>query len=172
MSPEIASMRGRLGAYESWARTEDRAARTAAARKAALSRFEDLVDPDKQLTPAERARRAEYKRRAHMTRLALKSAQVRQARAAGKPQPDPQARIAELERLATGGDAAMKRGGAPPTTTTPPDPVVVLHRRDLPSSVRVPPSWTAVMQLETNEPPRRRFRGGPRARVERNYRTY
>jgi hypothetical protein len=42
-----------------------------------LAKFEREVDPENILDPAERARRAEYKRRAHMQRLALKSAQAR-----------------------------------------------------------------------------------------------
>jgi hypothetical protein len=74
------SLRGRIGAYESWARTEDRAARTWPARKAALDRFEREVDPDGLLTPKERAKRAEWARKAHMQRLALKSAAARQRR--------------------------------------------------------------------------------------------
>jgi hypothetical protein len=45
---------GRIGAYESWAHTEDRTARTAPARRAMLEKFERAVDPDGKLTPAER----------------------------------------------------------------------------------------------------------------------
>ena len=74
------SIRGRIGAYESWARTEDRAARTWPARKAALDRFERVVDPDGVLPPQERAKRAEWARKAHKQRLALKSAAARQRR--------------------------------------------------------------------------------------------
>jgi hypothetical protein len=68
---------GRIGAYESWAQTEDRAARTAPARRAMLEKFEHAVDPDGKLTPAERAKRAEFARKAHFQRLALKSAKAR-----------------------------------------------------------------------------------------------
>lgn len=68
---------GRIGAHESWARTTDRAARTAPARKAALERFERQVDPDGTLDPAERAVRAEHARRAYFQRLAQKSAAAR-----------------------------------------------------------------------------------------------
>jgi hypothetical protein len=46
---------GRLGAYELWARCEDRAAHTAPARRAFDERFEREVDPDGVLDPAERA---------------------------------------------------------------------------------------------------------------------
>jgi hypothetical protein len=46
---------------------------TTAAREKFLSRFDDEVDADRVLSPAERARRAEAARKAYMTRLALKS---------------------------------------------------------------------------------------------------
>jgi hypothetical protein len=71
---------GRVGAYESWARTEDRSARTAPARKALIDKFEREVDPNNELTQAERTKRAEYARKAYFTRLALKSAQARKRR--------------------------------------------------------------------------------------------
>ncbi len=77
LTPAQLSMRGRLGAYASWARTEDPVARTAPARRAAEARFDKLVDPDNVLPAAERARRAEAARKAHYTRMAMKSAQVR-----------------------------------------------------------------------------------------------
>jgi hypothetical protein len=60
--------------------TTDRAARTANGRKAMLDKFEDEVDPNNALAPAERAKRAEFARRAYFQRLALKSAQVRRRR--------------------------------------------------------------------------------------------
>jgi hypothetical protein len=71
------SLIGSIAAHESWARTEDRAARTAPGRKAMLDKFERQVDPDGTLAPAERAIRAEHARKAHFKRLALKSAQAR-----------------------------------------------------------------------------------------------
>lgn len=52
-SARLRSMRGRIGAYESWARTPVRAARTWPARKAALERFDREVDPKRELTPQE-----------------------------------------------------------------------------------------------------------------------
>lgn len=73
-------LRGRFGAYESWAKTEDRTARTWPARKAMLDRFEREVDPDGVLSPQERAKRAEWARKAYMHRLALKSAAARRRR--------------------------------------------------------------------------------------------
>lgn len=73
---------GRIGAHESWARTEDRSARTRPAREAFMARFEREVDPGGVLPPAERARRAEHARKAFYARIALKSAAARRRRAA------------------------------------------------------------------------------------------
>lgn len=81
LTPQMRILRGRVGAHESWARTDDRTARTAPGREAANARFEREVDPDNTLDPIERARRAEHARKAHMSRLALRSAQVRRERA-------------------------------------------------------------------------------------------
>ena len=50
---------------------------TAPARRAFNDRFENEVDPDGTLPPAERQRRAEAAKKAYFTRLALKSAQAR-----------------------------------------------------------------------------------------------
>jgi len=81
-SPAERSLCAAIASNESWAKTADRPARTAAARRAFNKRFEDQVDPDGVLTPAERAKRAENARQAHFQRLALKSAQARRARKA------------------------------------------------------------------------------------------
>ena len=81
MTESERSMRAQIAAHTSWAHTEDRSARTANARKAALDRFERQVDPEGVLLPQERARRAEHLRKAYFARLALKSAQVRRRRA-------------------------------------------------------------------------------------------
>jgi hypothetical protein len=56
-APHLRSMRGRIGAYESWARTADRSARTWPARKAAMDKFEREVDPEGKLTIQERQAR-------------------------------------------------------------------------------------------------------------------
>lgn len=77
------ALAGRIGAHKSWANTEDRAARTAPAREAFNRRFEDEVDPDRKLDPAERARRSESARKAYYAGLALKSAQARRRRGDG-----------------------------------------------------------------------------------------
>jgi hypothetical protein len=80
LTPELRTLRAQIAAHESWAHTENRAARTANARKAALQCFEDQVDPDGKLTPAERTRRAESLRKAHMQRMAFLSVKARQRR--------------------------------------------------------------------------------------------
>lgn len=83
LTPAQRSLRASLASYTSWAKTENRRARTANATKASMDRFERLVDPDGRLTPEERAKRAAYARKAHFQRMAYKSAMVRQARKAG-----------------------------------------------------------------------------------------
>jgi hypothetical protein len=80
-----------LAAHEGWAQTDDRPARTKAARDAFLKRFLDEAGGD----PV----RAENLRKAHYLRLALKSAQARRK----AKQTKMQALKAELE---AGGDAA------------------------------------------------------------------
>ena len=62
-------LRASIAAHESWAKTSDRAARTAPARRALEERFLREAGGDE--------RRAEHLRRAHFQRLALKSAQDR-----------------------------------------------------------------------------------------------
>ncbi len=81
MSPSERILRSRLASHASWARTVDPSARTKPARAAAAERFENEVDPDRQLPSAERARRAEHARKAYFTALALKSARARRLRA-------------------------------------------------------------------------------------------
>jgi hypothetical protein len=73
-------MRGRLGAYTRWSKTEDRRAATQPARNGWQRKFEREVDPNNELTPHERAKRVEFARKAHYQRLALKAAKARQAR--------------------------------------------------------------------------------------------
>lgn len=81
LSPSERTLRARLAAHESWARTEDRVARTAPGNRALLDRFEREVDPEGRLDPVERAKRARNAKTAYFTRLALKSAQARRKRA-------------------------------------------------------------------------------------------
>lgn len=81
MSTSDRTQAAKIAAHSSWAKTEDRSARTAPARRALLAKFEQLVDPDGVLLPEERARRAESARKAHFRQLALASAKARRKKA-------------------------------------------------------------------------------------------
>jgi hypothetical protein len=77
-SPEkLRRLQGQLGAEVSWANTVDRAARTKPAREGFLEKLADQVDPDRKLSPKERALRVEHARKAHMLRMAFASAKAR-----------------------------------------------------------------------------------------------
>lgn len=78
LTPEQRTLRSRMAAHHSWARTADRAERTRPAREAFLRRFEEQVDPKGTLPLAERMRRAEQARKAHFAQLALRSSRARQ----------------------------------------------------------------------------------------------
>lgn len=67
------ALRARLGGLSKWAKATDRSAATMPARTAFDARFAREVDPEGTLPPAERALRADAARRAHFTRLALRS---------------------------------------------------------------------------------------------------
>lgn len=79
LTPAQRTLRARMGAYAQHAR-HDTTQTTAAARAAFLARFEDQVDPDRQLPPAERERRALAARRRHFAELAYRSARARRRR--------------------------------------------------------------------------------------------
>ena len=79
MTPGERTLRARMAAYVLHSRYDSREL-TAPARRAFNDRFEKEVDPDGNLPPAERQRRAEAARKAYFTRLALKSAQARRDR--------------------------------------------------------------------------------------------
>jgi hypothetical protein len=66
-----------IAANTRWAHEPDRSAATRPARAAFEKRFEEEVDPDGKLAPAERARRAANAKTAYFHRLALKSAKAR-----------------------------------------------------------------------------------------------
>lgn len=87
MTPAERTRRASLAADESWARTVDRSARTLPARRAALARFERLVDPDGTLPENQRILMAESARKAHYKRMALKSARARKRRAQANTAP-------------------------------------------------------------------------------------
>ena len=76
----FSTLEAQVAAHESWAKTADRSARTAPARKAMLARFEKLVDPDGVYPDDVREKMAESARKAHYRRMALKSAKVMAAR--------------------------------------------------------------------------------------------
>ena len=76
MSDSETKLRARIGGFARSARYDGREV-TANARAGFLRRFEDQVDPDRKLAPAERERRARAALREHMARLALKSAKSR-----------------------------------------------------------------------------------------------
>jgi hypothetical protein len=84
LTPEQRRLRASIAANTLWAKVDDPSAHTAPARRASLVRFEDEVDPDGILTPDERARRAEYARKAHFQRLALASSKARAAKAGAR----------------------------------------------------------------------------------------
>lgn len=67
--PTERTLVARLAAHESWAQTEDRAARTAPARAALEARFLEMAGGD--------ALRAASLRKAHYARLALRAHQAR-----------------------------------------------------------------------------------------------
>jgi hypothetical protein len=79
-------LRARLGGLQTAA---NGSVNTLPARHAFLSRFDDLVDPDRVLSPSERARRSEAARKAYMTRLALKSSVSRAKKKAKRPAETP-----------------------------------------------------------------------------------
>lgn len=82
LTPDQRVMRARIAANERWSRQDPKPA-TDRAREAFLARFENAVDPNRELPEGERARRALAARRAYFLRLSLKSARARQARKVG-----------------------------------------------------------------------------------------
>lgn len=67
----------------SWANTEDRTQRTAPGRAGMLRKFEDQVDPERTLTPEERAKRGEAAREAFYTRFSMRPVKAQRERAGG-----------------------------------------------------------------------------------------
>jgi hypothetical protein len=80
MTPAERALRARIGAHAKWARTDDTSAATAPARRAFLSRFDNMVPADV-TDPAERARRAWHYRQEYFARLSLAAARARSERA-------------------------------------------------------------------------------------------
>ncbi|MFP3881706.1 MAG: hypothetical protein ACLFWH_05245 [Actinomycetota bacterium] len=76
LTPEERSLRARLAAHTLHSKV-DPTKHTEPARAAFMDRFLDEVDPNRELSEAERHRRAEHARKAYFYRLSLKSAQAR-----------------------------------------------------------------------------------------------
>ena len=104
----------------SWAKTEDRSARTEPARQAFNQRFYNQVDPDRILPPEEREKRAENARRAYFAEMSRKAARAARKRredrrenqeasnqlaalVAAAPQMTPE-QVAAIARVITGTD--------------------------------------------------------------------
>ena len=79
-TPSERAMAASIGSLTRWAQEPDRKAAMKPARAAFENRFERQVDPNNELDPAERAKRAEMLFKAHMRRLALASAKARRAK--------------------------------------------------------------------------------------------
>lgn len=84
LTPEQRAMRSRLAAHVRWSKARDRSAELAKARQAFMSRFEQEVDPNGEMTPEARALAAESARKAYYTRLAYKSALSRAGKRGGE----------------------------------------------------------------------------------------
>lgn len=83
LTPGQRKLRAQIAANTRWSR--EHPGPTAPRGQAGLqTSFEKQVDPDGTLKPAERTRRAEAARKAHMQRLALASAKARSARKAAR----------------------------------------------------------------------------------------
>lgn len=81
LTPEQRTLRARLAVQTSWANTLDPTSRTAKARSAAAGRFEQQArDKHPGATDEQIARVVEHLKKAHFTRLALRSAQSRAAK--------------------------------------------------------------------------------------------
>lgn len=82
-TPEAKARRAsaaKIAAHTRWAMEPDRRAATQAMRDGLQRKFEDAVDPDRQLDPQERAVRVESYKHAYYLRIAQKSAASRAAK--------------------------------------------------------------------------------------------
>ncbi|MEV6076851.1 hypothetical protein AB0L80_17330 [Streptomyces sp. NPDC052069] len=87
MNPEQRSLRARLAVQTSWANTLDPTSRTAKARAAADTRFEQQArELHPGATDEQIARVAGHLRSAHYSRMALASAKARAAKVRPAPQ--------------------------------------------------------------------------------------
>lgn len=81
MTPKDRVTRAKIAAHTRWGKQDGREG-TAKARRAFADRFLQEADPEGVLPEEERQRRAESLKKAHFSRLALKSAQARRRRRA------------------------------------------------------------------------------------------
>jgi hypothetical protein len=79
LTPTQRTLRARIAANTRWAQ-ENPKANAERGQAGLLAKFENQVDPDLVLPQAERTRRAEAARRAHMQQLAFRSSKVRGTR--------------------------------------------------------------------------------------------
>jgi hypothetical protein len=82
--PFRSSTQARAAVHSSWAKTVDRAARTAPAREAALRKLEEAVDPKGKMSPADRRKAAINAQKARMLALSQKGNDARRAKKAAK----------------------------------------------------------------------------------------
>jgi Skp family chaperone for outer membrane proteins len=71
------STQAKAAAHTSWARTVDRAARTAKAREAALANLEAVVDPDHKMSDADRRKAAVNAHKARLYNASQKGVDTR-----------------------------------------------------------------------------------------------
>ncbi len=79
--PFRTSSQARAAVHTSWARTPDRAARTAPAREARLAKLEAEVDPDHKMSPADRRKAVVNAEKARLLVMSQKGVDARRAKA-------------------------------------------------------------------------------------------
>lgn len=84
LTPAQRKMRASAASLTRWAGEPDRAKATRPALDGFLARFEDQVDPNRELDPETRALLATAARKAHMRKLALRSSKARAAKRQGR----------------------------------------------------------------------------------------
>jgi hypothetical protein len=109
LTPSQRTLRARMGAFAMHARHDPRKT-TNAGRRAFLARFEIEVDPRRELSAKERARRSEAARKLYFTRLAFESS----LRRAPRKRPSSPANGSSSQSMAasTGSLPARTRGHA------------------------------------------------------------
>ena len=71
LTPSERTLRASIAAHTMWGKTDDWTARTKPGRDAFRKSFDNKVDPDGKLDPAERSKRGEALYQAHFKRMAL-----------------------------------------------------------------------------------------------------